>query len=138
MIEIDDDYINLEGWEDLDDDNQPATTTATTVHGFELSAELGKNQYRDDGTIKTKHFVLETDNYSTQDTTATDDDKQFSNNLQSLLAMLNDPQTAAQVRTILDHQSSTTNSDTNPTNVTPMKPTPAASTAADAMDIDQE
>ena len=134
MIEIDDDYINLEGWEDLDDDDQPATTTATTVHGFKLSAELGKNQYQ----IKTKHFVLETNNKSTQDTTATNDDKKPPNTLQSWLAMLNDPQIAAQVCTILDQQPSTTNSDMNLTNVTPTKPTPAASTPADAMDIDQE
>ena len=101
-------------------------------------SEVGKNQYQDDGTIKTKHFISETDNNSSQDTTATDDNKQPPNNLQSLLAMLNDSQTAAQVYMILDQQSATMNSDMNPTNITPIKLTPAASTPADAMGIDQE
>ena len=142
-IDFDDAYINLDGWEDLDDDDQQTVTTTnpTTVHGFEISSTLGKNQYQDDGTIKTKHFALDTDNNSTQESTKTPNSNDNpSTNLQSLLELLKDPQTAEQVRTILQQteaQPSTTE-DTNPT-VTPTKsPATTTTTDDDTMDIDQE
>ena len=48
------DYIELTGWEDLEDDIPDSDSApATTVHGF---SNLGQHQYQDDGTIKTKHF----------------------------------------------------------------------------------
>ena len=71
-IDINKDYINLDGWEDLDNnDQQMATTTnPTTDHGFKITPTLGKNQYQDGNTIKRKHFALKPDN-STQDSTTT-------------------------------------------------------------------
>ena len=78
------------------------TTNPTTVHGFELAPTLGKNQYQDNGTIKTKHFALKSDNNSTQESTTTPTSNNSSPlNLQSLLALLKDPQMAQQVWTAL-------------------------------------
>ena len=57
--------------------NQPTTNPSISTqehidsHGFELAPTLGKNQYQDNGTIKTKHFALESDNNSTQESTTT-------------------------------------------------------------------
>ena len=130
-IDIGDDYIALAGWEDLDDDDQPDTssTPTTTVHGFSLTSELGKNQYHDDGTIKTKQLVPESDS-STQASTTTNNTSPA--NLQSLLAILDDPDMAAQVRAILDQQKpNPVDTPEEPATISPTKPT-------DAMDIDQE
>ena len=163
-IDIDEDYINLDGWEDLDDDDQIATTSKpTTVHGFELAPTLGKNQYQDDGTIKTKHFALESDNNSTQESSTTPTSNNSSPpNLQSLLALLKDPQMAQQVRTALSQTvaQQPTSEDAHPAlsptearqptsenahpTVTPTKTTPPDTNTtnqtadADDMEIDQE
>ena len=143
-IDIDDDYITLAGWEDLDDDDQPVTSSAptTTVHGFALTNKLGKNQYQDDGTIKTKQLVPESDE-ATQASTTTNTTSPA--NLQSLLAILDDPDTAAQVRAILDQQNPNPNPNPNPgatseepVAISPMKPTETSTTPGHAMDIDQE
>ena len=55
-------YTKLTGWEDLEEDlNDSTTPPATQVHGFEIVTDnLGQNQYQDDGTIKTKHFQVST------------------------------------------------------------------------------
>ena len=107
-VDINKDYITLAGWEDLDDDDQQVslTTPTTTVHGFELTKELRKKQYQDDGTIKTKHLISES-HASTQESMTTN--TTLPANLQSLLTILNDPHMAAQVRAILDQQNSNPN-----------------------------
>ena len=126
QIEIDDDYINLAGWEDLDDDNShTAAKTNTTVHGFEIVPNnLGKNQYHDDGTIKTKHFLANTSSTGTTTTTPTPPD------ITALLSLLQDPKTSEQVRAALNQQDSTT---TEATSITPTK-----DNSPEAMEVDQE
>ena len=73
-----------------------------------------KNQYQDDGTIKTKQLVPESD-ASTQASTTTNTTSPA--NLQSLLAILDDPDMAAQVRPILDQQNNNPNPNPNPSPV---------------------
>ena len=159
------DFTDLDGWEDLDEvTTVEGDTQNQRVHGFEITSAPAKNQYNDNGSIKTRLLVNPSDpqdqdqdqdqNSSTQDT-ATSTITSIQTNvgtitLQDLLAKV-PPQAATQLMQIFqnlqptsaednsastENTTNTTKTNTNSHGVTTV--TPYKESTNDDMDIDQE
>ena len=159
------DFTDLDGWEDLDEvTTVEGDTQNQRVHGFEITSAPAKNQYNDNGSIKTRLLVNPSDpqdqdqdqdqNSSTQDT-ATSTITSIQTNtgtitLQDLLAKV-PPQAATQLMQIFqnlqptsaednsastENTTNTTKTNTNSHGVTTV--TPSKESTNDDMDIDQE
>ena len=164
------DFTDLEGWEDLDETTSvdEGETQNQHVHGFEITSAPAKNQYNDNGSIKTRFLVNPADasnqnpdptsdqdqNSSTQDTATSTITSVQTNvgsvTLQELLSQAS-PQAAAQLLQIFQSlqsisASAKTNSASteNTNNTSKPQPTAAAVTPSkdqsnqDAMEVDQE
>ena len=163
------DFTDLEGWEDLDEATtvEESETQTPRVHGFEITSAPAKNQYNNNGSIKTRLLVNPDDasnqdtaqdqNSSTQDTATSTLTSAQTNigsvTLQDLLAKA-PPQAAAQLLQIFqslqdtsaETNSASTENTKNTSKTLPMPQTTETATITpsknqatnDDMDIDQE